>query len=440
MVKVSVILPVYNHARWVQQALDSVLAQTFSAFELIVIDDASTDDSWAVIQTACATKPDARVRCWRHEHNQGAPATLNEGLRLAQGEYLAILNSDDVWDVTRLQRLVTLAQSQSLDFISTDVAVLDADSQPKEAAEPHWVAWFEGLKQYYATHTDTQATLLRGNFLITTSNFFFHRRVYAQLGGFSELRYVHDYEYALRVVAAGFKVRFLSGEKLLGYRLHESNTIREKPLAAIEENMHLLLGWLGGRRTSPPAPLSLTGEGEEEVVHSCSPSPVKERGLGGEVLLGLSSQLQDLYRYTREEWLTIVHQRLVAREQELLPLIQDRDAWIAERDQLIGELQQHLAQHRQWLVERDGWISARDAWIVERDTLLQQQAAALVDRDRWIAERDAWIRERDVFIQHLQHQQQALLNGRAFRLGEALLSPLRRCKQWWRGGELCLKS
>lgn len=401
------ILPVYNHARWVQQALDSVLAQTFSAFELMVIDDASTDDSWAVIQAACATKSDARVRCWRHEHNQGAPATLNEGLRLAQGEYLAILNSDDVWDVTRLERLVTLAQSQSLDFIGTDVTVLDADSLPKEATEPHWVAWFEGLKQHYATHTDTQATLLRGNFLITTSNFFFHQRVYVQLGGFAELRYVHDYEYALRVVAAGFTVRFLHGEKLLGYRLHESNTIREKPLAAIEENMQLLLGRLP--HFSPP-------------------------------LDGLAEQLQDLYRYTREEWLTIVHQRLVAREQELLPLIHDRDAWIAERDQIIGELQQQLAQHRQWLVERDGWIAARDTWIVERDTLLQQQAAALADRDRWIAERDAWIRERDIFIQQLQHQQQALLHSRAFRLGEALLSPLRRCKQWWRGGELCLKS
>ncbi len=447
------ILPVYNHARWVQQALDSVLAQTFTAFELMVIDDASTDDSWAVIQAACATDPDARVRCWRHEHNQGAAATLNEGLRLAQGDYLAILNSDDVWDVMRLQRLVTLAQSQSLDFISTDVAVLDADSQPKAATEPHWVAWFEGLKQYDLAHADTQATLLRGNFLITTSNFFFHRQVHAQLGGFAELRYVHDYEYALRVVAAGFSVRFLHGEKLLGYRLHESNTIREKPLAAIEENMHLLLRWL-------PRCSSL------------------DKGRLG----GIASQLQDLYRYTREEWLTLVHQRLLAREQELLPLIHDRDGWIAERDQIISALQQQLAQHQQWLAERatwviqrdawiaerdqviqqqaadlalrerlvaerdtwvrdrDGWIVERDAWIAERDGLIQQQALALAAQQRWITDRDGWISERDTLIQRLQQQQHALLHSRAFRLGEALLNPLRRCKQWWRGGDLCLKS
>ncbi|SDZ74236.1 Glycosyltransferase involved in cell wall bisynthesis [Thiothrix caldifontis] len=413
-IKVSVILPVYNHARWVQQAIASVLAQSFTSFELIIIDDASIDTSWQVIQSVCAINPAARIRCLRHRTNQGAPATINEGLQLAYGEYLSILNSDDVWEAGRLQRLVRLADSQGVDFISTDVAVLDADSNPKEQAEPHWVAWFEGLKQDYAVHADTKATLLRGNFLITTSNFFFHRRVYEQVGQFAELRYVHDYEYALRVVAAGLHVQFLSGEKLLGYRLHDTNTIREKPLAAIEENMQLLLRWL----PLLSAPLA-----------------------------GLSAQLQDLYRYTCEEWLTLVHQRLLAREQELLPLIRDRDAWITERDQLIRDLQQHVAEQRQWLADRDGWIRERDAWIVqrdgwlvERDTLIQQQVAALAARDQWVADRDGWIRERDVLIQQLQQQQHVLLHSRAFRLGQALLNPFRRCKQWLRGGELCLKS
>ncbi len=253
-------------------------------------------------------------------------------------------------------------------------------------------------------------------------------------------------------LAAGFTLRFLSGEKLLGYRLHGANTIREQPLAAIEENMRLLLGWL------------------------------KEQGAGGEVLQGLAAQLQDLYRYTREEWLTIVHQRLTAREQELFPLIAERDAWvaerngwIAERDQLIASLQQQLAQHQHWLVERDAWVEDRNAWIAERDqhiASLQQQLAQhqhwLTERDRWVEDRNAWIAERDALIQHqthqlsardhwvadrdrwiterdtliaqLQQQQQALLASRAFRLGQALLKPLRRCKQVFAGGEPCLKS
>ncbi|QLQ30396.1 MAG: glycosyltransferase family 2 protein [Candidatus Thiothrix singaporensis] len=171
--KVSVVLPVYNHARWVKQAIDSVLAQSFPAFECIIIDDASQDASWEVIQSTCQTAPEMRWHCLRHDANLGAPASINQGLQLAQGDYIAILNSDDVWDAERLQRLVTLAETQGLDFISTDVAVLDADSHPKEQDEPHWVAWFEGLKQDYADQQDFWATLLRGNCLITTSNFFF---------------------------------------------------------------------------------------------------------------------------------------------------------------------------------------------------------------------------------------------------------------------------
>ncbi len=412
MVKVSVILPVYNHARWVRQALDSVLAQSFTSFELIVIDDASQDASWEVVQAVCQANPTGRWQCVRHKTNQGAPATLNEGLQLAQGDFLAILNSDDVWDAGRLARLVSLAERESVDFISTDVALLDGDSKPKEAAEPHWVAWFEALKQDYLTHADSWATLLRGNFLITTSNFFFHRRVYTQVGGFAELRYVHDYEYALRIWLAGFKTRFLIGEKLLGYRLHDTNTIREKPLAAIEENMRLLLGWL----------------------------PRLQRVLDWQRLRGLETQLQDLYRYTREEWLTIVHQRLVAREQELFPLIADRDGWIAERDTVISNLQQQLAQHREWLAERehwigerDMWIADRDSWLTERDALIQLQTKHLSERDQWVADRDGWIAERDTLIQQLQQQQQDLLASRAFRLGQALLNPLRRCKQWLTG-------
>lgn len=411
-IKVSVILPVYNHARWVGEAIDSVLAQSLSAFELIIIDDASQDASWEAIQSRCQSVLGVRVQCLRHTTNQGAPATINQGLQLAQGDYLTILNSDDVWDANRLEWLVTLAETQSLDFISTDVALLDAASSPQEQAEPHWVAWFEGLKRDYASHADVWATLLRGNFLITTSNFFFHRRVYAQVGEFADLRYVHDYDYALRVLLAGFRMQFLTGEKLLGYRLHDTNTIREKPLAAIEENMRLLLNWL----------------------------PTLQGVLDEQRLGGLEIQLQDLYRYTREEWLTIVHQRLQAREQELFPLIADRDRWIAERDaiianrdQCIADMQQHLSQQQQWIADRDGWIA-------ERDALLRQQAAYLADRDRWIQERDGWIVERDTLIQQLHQQQQVLRDSRAFRLGEALLSPLRRCRQLWAGGEPCLKN
>lgn len=412
MVKISVILPVYNHARWVEQAIISVLTQTLPPFELIIIDDASSDASWECIQAVCANIHDIQLTCLRHESNQGAPATLNQGLQLAQGDYLAILNSDDVWESTRLERLASLAVAQQAAFVCTDVRLLDAQGQPQAASEPHWLAWFNGLKHDLASHGDGWATLLRGNFLITTSNFFMQRQVYAQVGEFADLRYVHDYDYALRVMLAGFKLHFLADEYLLGYRLHDSNTIREKPLAAIAENMRLLLNWL-------PALADVLNERR---------------------LQGLQVQLQDLYRYTGEEWLTLVHQRLVAKEQELLPLITDRDRWIAERDALISQQAQQILERDHWVADRDRWIAERDRWIAERDALITQQAACIAerdawvaDRDHWIAQRDAWIAERDTLIRQLYQQQQAIYNSRAFRLGETLLAPLRLLRQCWRG-------
>lgn len=371
---ISIILPAYNHAQWVLEAVESVRHQTFQAWELIVIDDASCDATWAVLQAWQKQHADARVQLLRHTTNQGAPASLNEGLSLARGRYLTILNSDDAWHSERLASFYQLAEQHQLDFLASEVQLWNAASQP-EQGETHWLSWYQNLRQLSLTSNDALAALLAGNFLITTSNFFLHRRVYERLGGFTELRYMHDYDYVLRLVRAGFKWRCVWDKPLLNYRLHNSNTIREKPLAAIEENMQLLLGQLS-----------------------------LEPALNLAQLTQLQSQLRDLYRYTREEWLTEIHQWLVAKEAELFPLIQDRDNWIAERDELIAQQQT--------------WITDREVWIAERDVLINQQ-------QQWVADRDAWIAERDQLINQLRAEQNTVYASRSYRLGESLLKPLR---------------
>ena len=372
--EISIILPAYNHAPWVLEALESVRHQTFQAWELIVIDDASSDATWTIIQAWQQQHADQRVQLHRHDVNQGAPASLNQGLQLACGQYLTILNSDDAWHSERLASLFQVAEQEQLDFLSTAIELWDADSQP-ERKESHWLDWYTQLKQLNLSNNDALASLLAGNCLITTSNFFLHRRVYERLGGFANLRYMHDYDYALRLVRAGFNWRMLWDKPLLHYRLHASNTIREKPLAAIEENMQLLLDQL---------PL--------------------EPALNLAQLTHLQSQLRNLYRYTREEWLSEIHNWLVAKESELFPLIQDRDAWIADRDELIA--QQQI------------WITDREVWIAERDALIKEQQT-------WVSDRDAWIVERDQLISQLRAEQVKVYASRSYRLGEALLKPWR---------------
>src|SRR5262245_3452772 len=95
MARVSVLLPSYNHEAFIGEAVASVLEQTLSDLELIIVDDGSTDGSWAAIERF----DDARIVRHRQE-NRGAHAALNKASELAsrESELVAILNSDDVWD------------------------------------------------------------------------------------------------------------------------------------------------------------------------------------------------------------------------------------------------------------------------------------------------------------------------------------------------------
>ncbi len=98
--RVSVIIPTYNRGWILEEAVDSVLAQTYTDFELIVVDDGSTDDTRALLQ------PYGQRIAYVHQDNQGVSAARNTGLRLARGELIALLDSDDLWKPAKLARQV----------------------------------------------------------------------------------------------------------------------------------------------------------------------------------------------------------------------------------------------------------------------------------------------------------------------------------------------
>ena len=106
MKKVSVIVPVYNCERYLRECLDSVLAQTHTALELIVVDDGSTDGSAAIADAAAASDP--RVRVF-HGPNAGQAAARNLGLDIATGDYIAFVDADDTVHPCMLQTLLDTA-------------------------------------------------------------------------------------------------------------------------------------------------------------------------------------------------------------------------------------------------------------------------------------------------------------------------------------------
>ena len=104
--RVSVIIPTYNRGWILEEAVDSVLAQTYTDFELIVVDDGSTDDTRALLQ------PFGQRIAYVHQDNQGVSAARNTGLRLARGELIALLDSDDLWKPAKLARQVAFFHAQ----------------------------------------------------------------------------------------------------------------------------------------------------------------------------------------------------------------------------------------------------------------------------------------------------------------------------------------
>jgi len=117
MARISVIMPVYNGEKYLKEAIDSILHQTFDDFELIVINDCSSDSTEEIIQSY----DDCRIRYIKNEKNSGVAATLNRGLDIAEGEYIARMDADDISLPQRFEK-----QAEFLDQ-NPDVAVCGAE-------------------------------------------------------------------------------------------------------------------------------------------------------------------------------------------------------------------------------------------------------------------------------------------------------------------------
>ena len=125
--RVSVVIPVYNRERYVREAIESILAQTFRDFELVLIDDGSTDRSLEVMSAYA----DPRIRVVSNARNLGIPQTRNRGLELATGDYLAWLDSDDHACPDRLEREVAfLDANPGIALVGSWTGAMDADSRP----------------------------------------------------------------------------------------------------------------------------------------------------------------------------------------------------------------------------------------------------------------------------------------------------------------------
>jgi glycosyltransferase involved in cell wall biosynthesis len=220
-------MPVYNHVGYVEEAIASVFAQSYRPIEFIIIDDGSSDGSPVAIEAYLAKNPppDGVTVRFAARENRGAHTTINEGLALAEGEYLAILNSDDAYVPVRLERCVGEARRQRARLVFSHVEPMDCEGRPLPQGHP-WRQWYADVLLWELDVSPSiSSLLLTYNVGISTGNFVFHRSLFKQIGPFAPYRYAHDVDFLLRACLTDEPV--IVREKLYRYRLHGSNTISE---------------------------------------------------------------------------------------------------------------------------------------------------------------------------------------------------------------------
>jgi glycosyltransferase involved in cell wall biosynthesis len=128
--KISVVMPNYNDAKFLSQAIESILTQTFSDFEFIIIDDGSTDNSWEIIQGYA--KKDNRIVALQNEKNLRICKTLNKGIQIAKGEYIARMDSDDVCLPERFEKQIQFMEkdeNHKIGVCGTNFFIINAGSK-----------------------------------------------------------------------------------------------------------------------------------------------------------------------------------------------------------------------------------------------------------------------------------------------------------------------
>lgn len=201
--KVSIVLPVFNGAKYLRKSIETCLNQTHKNIELVIVDDGSTDDTPDIIAEYAMNEP--RIKCIRKNHNMGLSWALNAGFSNATGELLTWTSHDNYYEYNAIEALVRyLCTWEDVDFVYSACHTIDSDGKVSKIIAYKFMPWF----------------LVKGN--TVGAYFMYRRKVYEKIGNYrEEWMYVEDYEYWVRIYKGGHKMVCLH-LPLYYYRYHIS--------------------------------------------------------------------------------------------------------------------------------------------------------------------------------------------------------------------------
>lgn len=207
---VSVVIPVFNGARYIAEALNSVLVQTLKEFEIVVVNDGSTDSTAHII----SGYSDSRIRLVDHNNNYGLAEARNTGINNSRGKYIALLDGDDISDPTRLaEQVKEMERDQRIVFLGSWATIIDDKSRPTGK-----------LWKMESRDEDLRVLLLFRNRFIVSSTMFRRERVPGGL--FQNVPMAEDYSFAVAMSRIG-RIGNLP-KPLIRYRRHATSLTTSK--------------------------------------------------------------------------------------------------------------------------------------------------------------------------------------------------------------------
>lgn len=216
---ISVILPFYNVAPYLYEAIESIRAQSFQNWECILIDDGSTDGSGAIAEEFLS---DERFRLVRHEYNEGIVKSLNDALWMARGKYIARMDGDDISMPKRLEwQYHFLEKHPHIAMVWGSVEIIESNGKKQ------WMREYLSDPQHIRARILYDLGILHGASLV-------RRSVYDTIGMYrEEYRYIEDVDWIFRAVFSGFLVSNLS-EVVLQYRKRPNSSEKNARKKVIE--------------------------------------------------------------------------------------------------------------------------------------------------------------------------------------------------------------
>lgn len=237
---VSIVLPVYNCADMVRQSLDSILSQTYAEFELIAINDGSTDETGQILEEYA--RRDQRIRVV-HQENRKIPRTLSRGFQMARGEFLTWTSGDNRMKPEFLARMVgCLNRHPDWDMIYANLDVIAEDGGPLRNSE--WYALYQepsGSEHIHLPVDPSELNVWPNNYV--GAAFLYRNRVAALLGDYSPARFTcEDYDYWMRINDLGTLRHADFHAPVYDYRFHpKSLTAHDKELGITRDRMKLMV-------------------------------------------------------------------------------------------------------------------------------------------------------------------------------------------------------